>query len=112
MNKDEKPHRRKVERSDNIIPDYDYLFDQTNDKKGKKNEKKGFFSKLIKLNVKPLIGSTLIFILMNSPTWIIPIVTANIINIVTGAVASPTGISAEGWQMLCGLRQNQRGYLF
>ena len=98
MNKDEKPHRRKVERSDNIIPDYDYLFDQTNDKKEK--SKKGFFSKLIKLNVKPLIGSTLIFILMNSPTWIIPIVTANIINIVTGAVASPTGISAEGWQML------------
>lgn len=99
MKQDDKPHRRKVERSDNIIPDYDYLFDESSNRKGKKSKTK-FFSKIVKLNIKPLIASTLIFILMNSPTWIIPVVTANIINIITGAVASPTGITPEAWQML------------
>ena len=98
MRQEDKPHRRNLKRSDNIIPDYDYLFDGSNERKG--NKKKGFFSQLLKLNAKPLIGSTLIFIIMNSPTWIIPIVTANIINIVTSAVASSTGITPDGWTAL------------
>ncbi len=95
MMQEDKPNQSKLRRSDNIVPDYDYLFDQTVNKKGKR--KKGFFSKLIKLNLKALIGSTLIFLIQYSPQWLTPVITANIINVVTQALSSPTGITTQTW---------------
>ena len=87
---------RKFKRSDNVIPDYDYLFEETQTKKGKR--KKGFFGKILKLNFKSVIGSNLVYILQASPSWLMPVLTANIINIVTSAVSSGVGATAEVWR--------------
>lgn len=95
MRQQETPSRRQLKRSDNVIPDYDYLFDESVDRKGKR--KKGFFKKLIKLNLKALIGSTLIFLIQYSPQWLTPVITANIINVVTQALASQPGVTTETW---------------
>lgn len=89
------PKRRKLERSDNVIPDYDYLFEESGEKNKKKKSR--FFVKLMKINRKPLFFSSLIYILQASPTWIIPLVTSNIINIVTVAVNSAEGVTSAVW---------------
>lgn len=86
MKQDEKPKRRKLERSDNVIPDYDYLFSEELTKKGKK--KNNFFYKLIKLNFKAILLSCFILMLMYLPQWVNPILTANIINTVTDTLAN------------------------
>ncbi len=98
MKKDADRHRKNLKRSDNVIPDYDYLFEQTEDKKGKR--KKGFFGKILKINRRPLIGSTLIFLIQYSPTWLIPLLTANIINAVTKAISSGVGATPQMWKTL------------
>ena len=87
---------RKFKRSDNVIPDYDYLFEEKQNKNGKR--KKGFFGKILKLNFKSVIGSNLVYILQASPSWLMPVLTANIINIVTSAVSSGVGATAEVWR--------------
>ena len=62
------------------IPDYDHLFEEKpNDKKRKK---KNVFGVLLKSNARPLFVSTLIYFLQASPMWLMPLITANIINIV------------------------------
>ena len=68
----------------NVIPDYDYLFAETTTKKGKK--KNGFFGKIIKMNFCPLFFSSLLYILQTAPVWLMPLVTADIIDVVTRAV--------------------------
>lgn len=93
---DEKPKRSKLDRSENFIPDYDYLFEEKVDGKGKK--KKKFFAKLAKMNARPIIGSTLVYLLQAAPTWITPLVTAYLINVVTDAVLSGAGTSASVWR--------------
>ena len=98
MKKDTDRHRKHLKRSDNVIPDYDYLFEQAEDKKGKR--KKGFFGKILKINRRPLIGSTLIFLIQYSPTWLIPLLTANIINAVTEAISSGVGATPQMWKTL------------
>ncbi len=67
-----------------VIPDYSYLFEQKQGKRGKPKNK--FFGKLIKLNFWGLLLSTIVYLLQASPTWATPICTANIINIATEAV--------------------------
>ena len=57
MKEDDKPKPRQVKRSDNIIPDYDFLFKEDSNKPQKEN--KGFFAKLIKLNIWTIILETL-----------------------------------------------------
>ncbi len=86
--------QKKLKRSDNAIPDYAHLFEQTETKKGKLKNK--FFSKLVKLNLWGLILSTLVYFLQVSPTLATPICTANIINIATEAVANG-GATSETW---------------
>lgn len=93
MKQDDKPKRRKLTRSDNAIPDYDYLFEETIDSSGKK--KKGFFKKLLRINRVPLITSTLVFFLQYLPQWLVPVLTANIINVVTDTLINGTGITQE-----------------
>ena len=44
----EKPKPKKLSRSDNAIPDYEYLFEESSDKSGAK--KSNFFRKLVKIN--------------------------------------------------------------
>ena len=77
-----------------FIPNYDHLFDE-DETKNKNRNKKGFFKKVLKINRKPLIASVFTYILMGFPIWIIPILTANIINIITTSLQSGVGISAD-----------------
>ena len=56
MEAEEKGKRpRSYKRSDNVIPDYEYLFEETADKKGRKKTK--FLRKLARMNLFPLILS-------------------------------------------------------
>ena len=95
MKQDEKPKRRKLTRSDNVIPDYDHLFYETENKKGKTKSK--FFSKILKINKGSIIASGLVYILQASPSWIMPLLTANIINVVTEVFASGLAPTADAW---------------
>ncbi len=85
----------KLKRSDNVIPDYDYLFEESTEKNKKKKSR--FFVKLMRLNKKPLILSSLVYILQAAPTWILPLVSSNIINIVTAALTSAEGVTSAAW---------------
>lgn len=82
---------------DQIIPDYEYLFQEETDKKGKPKSK--FFTKLVKLNLKQIIYSTLVYILQAAPTFIMPLITAHIIDLTTAAVNSGE-ITADFWTKL------------
>lgn len=80
-----------------IIPDYECLFQEETDKKGKSKSK--FFTKLVKLNLKQIIYSTLVYILQAAPTFIMPLITAHIIDLTTAAVNSGE-ITADFWTKL------------
>ncbi|MBQ6979269.1 MAG: ABC transporter ATP-binding protein [Clostridia bacterium] len=82
---------------DQIIPDYECLFQEETDKKGKPKSK--FFTKLVKLNLKQIIYSTLVYILQAAPTFIMPLITAHIIDLTTVAVNSGE-ITADFWTKL------------
>ena len=92
MKQDEKP-KRHLKRSDNVIPDYDYLFTEQLTRSGK--PKNNFFSKLIKLNIGGIILSSIVLILMYSPSLINPVLTANVVNTVTEALTSEIGLSSQ-----------------
>ncbi len=90
-NKDKK--RSKPKPTEEKIPDYDYLFQSTKKGNTKKNP---FFRKLVKLNWRALLLSTLVFLFQTAPVWAIPICTSNIINLVTQAVKEG-GVSSLVW---------------
>ncbi len=95
----EKPKKpRSLKRSDNVIPDYDYLFAESADKKGR--PKSRFLQKIVKMNAWPLILSTFVYILQAAPTWAMPLITADIINVTTEAVNSAAGITAAVWRRI------------
>ncbi|MBQ9485470.1 MAG: ABC transporter ATP-binding protein, partial [Clostridia bacterium] len=94
----EKPRPRVLSRSDNVIPDYDYLFEENVDKKGRQKTK--FFSNIVKLNLWGIIYSSFVYILQAAPTFIMPLITANIIDITTAAVNSGQGVTTEVWTEL------------
>ncbi len=95
----EKPKKtRNLKRSDNVIPDYDYLFAEDSVKGGK--VKSRFLRKIVKMNVWPLILSSLVYILQAAPTWAMPLITADIINVATSAVNSAAGVTGEVWRRI------------
>ena len=69
-------------KSKNQIPDYEVLFQnspgQTTDKKVS-----GIPKMLLKQNIWKILFSTVLYVIKASPTWVIPLVTAEIINLVT-----------------------------
>ena len=79
-------------RSDIIIPDYDYLF---NEDAQESKRKKGFFKKILRINKKPIIVSSFLLILQNLPVWLTPILTANIINVITLAISGGVGATSQ-----------------
>lgn len=97
MKQDDIPKPNK-QLKENFVPDYDHLFDQDGDKKVKK--KGGFFKKILKINRAPIIGSTFLYVLQALPTWITPLLTANIINVVTAAVSGGTGATEFVWRTI------------
>ncbi|MBQ3115590.1 MAG: ABC transporter ATP-binding protein [Clostridia bacterium] len=96
MEQAEKPKRSSL--TSKVIPDYDHIFEPSNRQdKGKKEPK--LFRKLLKANARPLATSTLIYFIQALPVWIIPLITANIINIVTEAVGLKEVPSALWWEL-------------
>lgn len=69
-------------KGNNQIPDYEVLFQnspgQTTDKKVS-----GIPKMLLKQNIWKILFSTVLYVVKASPTWVIPLVTAEIINLVT-----------------------------
>ena len=78
----------------NSIPDYDFLFEDNLKEKSKKGNFR-FFMKLLKYNRKPLFFSSLVYIFMDMPTWVLPLVTAYIVNVVTGSLMAGGGLSSH-----------------
>ena len=74
-------------RSDNVIPDFEYLFDEEKPKPERLEKKKKsgvgfrFYKRLLKDNKGGFVLSLLTFILKNLPVWVMPIITANIIDL-------------------------------
>ena len=77
------------------IPDYNHLFDQSDKVKDKK--KKGLLSKLLKMNTKSIIANGFVYLIQASPTWAIPIVSANLINLATVALGTAIGMTQSMW---------------
>lgn len=98
MTQAEKAKSKKLERSDNVIPDYDHLFDESVDKKGAKKSRA--FSKILKMNAKGIIGTTIIYVFQAAPTYLAPLITAYIINLVTDLAISGAGVAADVWRKL------------
>lgn len=98
MKENGKPKLAGLKRNNNFIPDYDYLFEENVDARGK--AKSRFFPKIVKLNLWQIIYSTLIYIVQASPTFVMPLITANIIDITTTAVNSPGGVTDSVWTEL------------
>ena len=64
-----------------VIPDYDYLFTESENKKGKKKNK--FFGKIVRMNLRPLFFTSLLYVLQAAPLWLMPLITSDIIDAVT-----------------------------
>ena len=75
-------------RSDNAIPDYDYLFNEDSDKKGKK--RRGFLGKILKVNFWKILLVSLLYVLQAAPVWAMPLITADIINIANAGLTDTT----------------------
>ena len=72
---------KKTMQRENFIPDFENLFEEP--VKGKKASPLRIMLGLLKNNRKDFLISTLIYFIKNIAVWVIPIVTANIINAVT-----------------------------
>ena len=67
----------------NMIPDYDWLFDEASSQGKKGKSKSKFMGKLVRLNLKSILLSLFIYLFQSSPIYMTPLLTANIINIAT-----------------------------
>lgn len=69
--------------SKNSIPDYEHLFREAEKKKTKKQQSSGIPKLLLKQNIFAIIYSAFIYIIKSLAVWGLPLITAEIINIVT-----------------------------
>ncbi len=72
------PHRKAHER--NKIPELEWLFGYGEEKLKKKD---GFLLKLLKRDWLRVLYSTLIYLLQHSPAWLMPLITSDVIDLVT-----------------------------
>ncbi len=68
------------------IPNYDSLFLEEKSREGKK--KSGFMGKIFSMNRTPIILSLFLNIIQCLPVYVTPVLTAEIINVVTACIAS------------------------
>ena len=94
----EKLRRKVVKEKVNKIPDYEYLFSEAPLNRGKKDSR--FLRKILRMNIWSILLAALVYLLQASPTWAMPIVTSNIINITTETLKNGTGVSAEVWRKI------------
>ncbi len=83
---DKELKKGKVNNSE-VIPDYDFLFNGDEESDSKRAKKKLFW-KLLKQNKWPLLLGCLIYFIQDSPVWVIPLCTSNIVNKATELLAS------------------------
>ncbi len=77
----EKPKKETAEFQKNHIPDYEPLF-QDSAEDVEKQKSSGIYKRLIRRYYGSLFLSTVLFVVKHCPLWIIPVVTAEIINAV------------------------------
>ena len=75
------------------VPDYDHLFDEKASRSGRKS--KGVLRKIFGMNKGTMVWSSLVYVLQASPLWISPIITANIINIVTDTLIAGSSFTHD-----------------
>ena len=85
-------------RQKNSVPHYDHLFDENVSSSGQR--KNGFLGKIFVMNKKMMILSSFIYVVQSAPLWITPLITAGIINLVTGAFMSGVGLTPDVWKKL------------
>ena len=81
-----------------FIPDCDFLFSESVDKKGRKKSK--FLGKIFSINKWALLLNAILYVIQSSPLWIIPLISANIINLATAQVALGVAPTIEFWNKL------------
>lgn len=88
---------KKKENTQNTIPDYETLFRENSnaDEPGKTSS---IPKKLLKQNSFKVLLSALLYVIKASPTWVIPLVTAEVINIATNP-----GDNAATRMIVCGI---------
>ncbi len=94
MKKDSVERREKSKPTIGGIPDYNHLFEQG---QSAPKKKKGLLSKLLKMNTKSIIANGFVYLIQASPTWAIPIVSANLINLATVALGTAVGMTQSMW---------------
>ena len=67
----------------NPIPDYEHLFREAEEQKSRKERSSGIPKMLLKQNFFTIIVSAFLYIIKSLAVWAIPLVTAEIINVVT-----------------------------
>ena len=87
MEKEAKIVKKRL-RSDNAIPDYDYLFNEDGNKNDTKH--RGFLWKILKVNFWKIFFVSLLYILQAAPVWAMPLITADIINIANAGLTDTT----------------------
>lgn len=72
-----------VDRSKNMIPDFEYIFrdDEKPKRKKKKISANRFLAKMLKPSAGKLFLSAILYIIKASPIWILPIITGHIIDL-------------------------------
>ncbi len=85
-------------KNENAIPDYNSLFRACKNVDGIVGK---ILSSLFRSNFREFIISTLLFIVKHCPTWIVPIVTANVINIANNPQDSSLSLLIVNGAVLC-----------
>ena len=87
MNKTKTAEPKRYKRSDNVIPDFEHLFDEDGQEKpGKKKRGVGslYYKRLLQKNKGGFCLSLLMFVLKNLPAWVLPVITADVIDLASG----------------------------
>ena len=94
MNTANGPEAKKYKRSDNVIPDFEHLFDDEPPPSHGKRKKRGtgflYYRRLLHKNKGGFLLSIFMFVLKNLPVWVMPIITSNIIDLAGGEMNGDT----------------------
>lgn len=94
MNTANGPEAKKYKRSDNVIPDFEHLFDDEPSPSHGKRKKRGtgflYYRRLLQKNKGGFLLSIFMFVLKNLPVWVMPIITSNIIDLAGGEMNGDT----------------------
>lgn len=78
-----------------FIPEYDHLFDETKKKKSKTSF--GVLKGILKLNAKLQIMSCIVYVIQSLAVWMVPLLTARIINLVTETLTTGQVVTGDMW---------------